>query len=202
MYDCTQSQSCPIIKDMERRWGTCISCASGVSCAEKYGSYDGCGNNDTPITSCGCCVNANVCVEYEEGWDMYGCTQSQPCPDVEFWEQQSGPCNSCASGISCASKYGSYDGCNNDDTPTSAPTMTQSCLVLACCVEDCCGRGTTWDSTKELCVSTPSQEDGFKGSYSPAYKGGCAERSCCEESCCSMREGTVYSRELQSCVQA
>ena len=68
-------------------------------------------------------------------------------------------------------------------------------LRLACCEEDCCGEGTSWDGAS--CILNPNSS-GFDGTYSIEYKVGCILRSCCENECCSA--GTEYDSSTALCV--
>lgn len=60
--------------------------------------------------------------------------------------------------------------------------MEECPLVGSCCTEDCCGKGTPWNST--YCVNDPDSP-GFNGTYSADWDPGCVERLCCESTCCS-----------------
>ena len=66
-----------------------------------------------------------------------------------------------------------------------------------CCEEDCCGKGTLWQSPS--CILEPNSA-GFNGTHSSAWKEGCIERACCESDCCS--PGTVYDSSSALCVTA
>jgi len=73
----------------------------------------------------------------------------------------------------------------------------EHCLVLGCCEEDCCGKGTYWAEGIQECLGN-RHSAGFTGTYFYPYEHGCVARSCCDELCCG--ETTYYSKELQSCV--
>jgi hypothetical protein len=80
-------------------------------------------------------------------------------------------------------------------SPTIAPTQ---CVIPGCCVEDCCGPGTSWDSSIEYCIEN-STSSGWNGTYAETdYERGCFERVCCEGDCCG--SGTVYDVGIKCCV--
>lgn len=69
-------------------------------------------------------------------------------------------------------------------------------LLPACCAEDCCGEGTSWDVETEYCISDPDSS-GFNGAYSNDFEPGCLLRACCEADCCS--SDLEYDEETASC---
>jgi hypothetical protein len=79
-------------------------------------------------------------------------------------------------------------------SPTNAPTQ---CVIPGCCVEDCCGPGTSWDSSIEYCIEN-SASSGWNGTYKTDYERGCFERVCCEGDCCGSR--TVYDVGVKCCI--
>lgn len=81
-------------------------------------------------------------------------------------------------------------------SPTTAPTQNQ-CLIPGCCVEDCCGPGTSWDSNIKYCIEDSSSL-GWNGTYETDYERGCFERTCCESDCCG--SGSVYDADIKCCV--
>ena len=90
-------------------------------------------------------------------------------------------------------------------SPASSQVVTftsgeqQQCPVLGCCDFDCCGPGTSWDTTSEYCVVDVSSE-GFNGSFPSDFKRDCVERVCCEADCCDVN--TFYDDDLRCCVEA
>lgn len=75
----------------------------------------------------------------------------------------------------------------------------QQCPMLGCCDFDCCGPGTSWDPTREVCILDFSSK-GFNRSFPSYYKKGCIKRVCCEDNCCDI--DTFYDVDLQCCVEA
>lgn len=73
-------------------------------------------------------------------------------------------------------------------------------LLKACCVEDCCGSGTSWDNSIGRCALDPNSS-GFQGAHSPDYNSTCRPIdgwACCEGDCCG--EDTVYDTSIDYCV--
>ncbi len=62
-------------------------------------------------------------------------------------------------------------------TLTAGGDEQQQCPVLGCCDFDCCGPGTSWDTTSEVCILDFSSES-FNGSFPSYYKKGCLHRTC------------------------
>lgn len=81
--------------------------------------------------------------------------------------------------------------------PFGVASNGESCPIMGCCVEDCCGAGTSWEAPSAYCVPSPGSL-GFNGTYSEDFQGGCQERVCCEQDCCS--EGTHYDKSTECCV--
>lgn len=75
----------------------------------------------------------------------------------------------------------------------------QQCVFSKdCCVEDCCGRGTRWDSRVAKCVQDPSSE-GFTGVHSDDYDPDCETAyTCCEGDCCGIL--TYYDPFYAFCI--
>lgn len=71
-----------------------------------------------------------------------------------------------------------------------------TCPALGCCIDDCCGEGTEWDSSVEYCVEKLGST-GFNGTYSSDYSNGCVTRACCEGDCCG--QGTQYDVDRDEC---
>ena len=72
----------------------------------------------------------------------------------------------------------------------------------ACCEDDCCGRGASWNSTAGRCVPDPTSP-GWTGpaSNSDSYVPGCQKRVCCEQACCGNgSDGLFYLSFIGSCL--
>lgn len=77
------------------------------------------------------------------------------------------------------------------------------CVGLPCCVEDCCGPASRWDSENGLCV-LDLLSSGFDPTtgYPPDYDPGCKpfiEWACCGEACCDESVGTKWDG-VDSCL--
>ena len=80
---------------------------------------------------------------------------------------------------------------------TVSNLVLATCPSLGCCVEDCCGDGTTWNASVEYCVEEEGSA-GFNGTYvKMTYLNGCVERACCEADCCG--QGTQYDLDQEEC---
>lgn len=90
--------------------------------------------------------------------------------------------------------------CFRHDHAATAQLVTTTgadvCPMLGCCVNDCCGAGTSWNASLQYCVEDDASS-GFNGVYSPDYRRGCFARVCCEGDCCG--QGTQYSSEAEEC---
>ena len=74
------------------------------------------------------------------------------------------------------------------------------CVLLECCVEDCCGEGTSWNTSTGSCL-VDLGSPGFNGTHSPDYDSSCKtvrEWGCCEGACCGT--GTLYNVSIAYCV--
>lgn len=84
-----------------------------------------------------------------------------------------------------------------------------TCVVPACCDEDCCGPQTSWRMASRNC-EPDVDSSGFSGTYSSDHEFGCAERHCCEgldpslypeaRECCGA--GTKFDPSIGCCVLA
>lgn len=69
------------------------------------------------------------------------------------------------------------------------------CMEPACCEEDCCGQGTSWNGS--FC-SKDESSSGWSGVYSNDHNYGCVVRTCCGETCCD--QGTRYAPRIAECI--
>lgn len=73
----------------------------------------------------------------------------------------------------------------------------QTCEIIPCAMDDCCGEGTSWDLEIQYCVPDPSSR-GWNGTHAVDYTNGCLSRVCAEADCCY--QGTRYDKDLASCL--
>jgi hypothetical protein len=88
-----------------------------------------------------------------------------------------------------------YNGAGVPATPELTSTMAQCPVTLGCCEEDCCGAGTSWQSS--FCT-IDRDSTGFNGTHSGDWAAGCIDRVCCEEECCSPE--TKYDNTAAECL--
>ena len=69
----------------------------------------------------------------------------------------------------------------------------KQCPVLACCEQDCCGKGTSWDIKTDYCVANSTSE-GFNGTHLAVWEPGCLTHICCEQDCCG--KGLEYNMTI------
>ena len=85
-------------------------------------------------------------------------------------------------------------------TPVKAQFPPGVCEPVECCVEDCCGEGTSWNSATGRCDVDP-ESPGFTGTHSPEYDSECKtidQWGCCEGECCGA--GTRFDLTINYCV--
>lgn len=76
-------------------------------------------------------------------------------------------------------------------------SLQETCVLVGCCLDDCCSAGTSWDIVTKYCIAN-STSFGFDGEHIEEYTEGCMSRLCCNEDCCG--SGTRYDTESESCV--
>jgi hypothetical protein len=82
------------------------------------------------------------------------------------------------------------------EVPVDGTPPPQCELLLDCCVEDCCGPGTSWNTSVDRCVPDASSS-GFDGTHSDDYDELSCDHECCEADCCG--EGTFYDETMAFC---
>lgn len=159
-----------------------LSPTAPITCMESYASFVEC-----------TIINIADCDACDRSFDSM--VAGENCPEFNTWYNAN---VGCCNGDMCGSLLESFKECKNcpeAPAPTAAPT--EQCFIPGCCVEDCCGPGTSWDAAIEYCI--PNADSlGWNGTYESEYERGCLERSCCEGDCCS--SGTVFDAGIKCCV--